>query len=329
MFLKIISYTYMPTHYETLGISKDATEKEIKQAFRAMSMKYHPDKVQNKTPEDQEEANRKMQDINSANDVLSDPQQKQVYDMELNGVTPNQGFPPGFPFGPFGPFGQGQGGPFGQGHTNVHFSTGPFGQGMNFNMQGGPDIFEMLFGGGDPSVLFQKRVPPIEKDITLTLKQAYDGVPMKLEIERIRQQDNVQVKETEVFTINIPQGIDDGETILIKNKGHVISSVCGDVKLNVRVTNETEFTRNGIDLHFKKNITLKEALCGCKFKVDHISGNQIALNVNVVIYTGAKQVIKNFGIIKDGKVGDFIMEFNVTFPETLTQEQKDQLTTIL
>ena len=62
----------MPTHYETLGISKDATEKEIKQAFRAMSMKYHPDKVQNKTPEDQEEANRKMQDINSANDVLSD-----------------------------------------------------------------------------------------------------------------------------------------------------------------------------------------------------------------------------------------------------------------
>ena len=49
----------MPTHYETLGISKDATEKEIKQAFRAMSMKYHPDKVQNKTPEDQEEANRK------------------------------------------------------------------------------------------------------------------------------------------------------------------------------------------------------------------------------------------------------------------------------
>jgi DnaJ family protein B protein 4 len=152
---------------------------------------------------------------------------------------------------------------------------------------------------------------------------------MQIEIERVRQQDNVQTKETEILTINMPQGIDDGETIIIKNKGHNISSVCGDVKLIVRVTNDTEFTRNGIDLHFKKNITLKEALCGCKFKLDHISGNQIGLNVNVVIYTGAKQVIKNFGMIKDGKVGDFVIEFNVTFPETLTQEQKDELSKIL
>jgi DnaJ family protein B protein 4 len=95
------------------------------------------------------------------------------------------------------------------------------------------------------------------------------------------------------------------------------------------VTNDTEFTRTGIDLHYKKTITLKEALCGCKFKLDHISGNQIALNVNAIIYTGAKQVIKNFGMIKDGKVGDFVMEFNVTFPETLTQEQKDKLSEIL
>ena len=310
----------MPTHYETLGISKDATEKEIKQAFRAMSMKYHPDKVQNKSPEDQEEANRKMQDINSANDVLSDPPQKQVYDMELNGHVGGpfgqgfpQGFPPGFPFG--------QGGPFGQ--TNVHFSSGPF---------GAPDIIEMLFGQGGPNIVFQRRVQkpePIEKDIHITLKQAYEGTLFQFEIDRIIQNDNTQMKETESMTITIPQGIDDGETILIKNKGHKIQSVCGDIKLNIHVSNDTEFTRNGIDLHFKKNITLKEALCGCKFKVDHISGNQIALNVNVVIYTGAKQVIKNFGIIKDGKVGDFIMEFNVTFPETLTQEQKDQITTIL
>ena len=54
----------MPNHYETLGVANDASEKEIKQAFRALSMKFHPDKVKSKTPEEQEEANRKMQEIN-------------------------------------------------------------------------------------------------------------------------------------------------------------------------------------------------------------------------------------------------------------------------
>ena len=60
----------MPNNYETLGISKDASEKEVKQAFRAMSMRFHPDKVKSKTQEEQEDANRKMQEINSANDVI-------------------------------------------------------------------------------------------------------------------------------------------------------------------------------------------------------------------------------------------------------------------
>ncbi len=178
-------------------------------------------------------------------------------------------------------------------------------------------------------MFFQKRVQPIEKEITLTLKQAYDGVPVQIEIERVRQQDNIQTKETEIFTINVPQGIDNGETIILKNKGHVISSITGDVNINVRVTNNTEFTRQGLDLHLKKTITLKESLCGCKFKLDHISGNQIALNMNVIIYPGAKQIIKNFGMSKDGKTGDFILEFNVTFPESLTQEQKDELAKVL
>jgi DnaJ-class molecular chaperone len=87
--------------------------------------------------------------------------------------------------------------------------------------------------------------------------------------------------------------------------------------------------RNGIDLYYKKTITLKEALCGFKFKLDHINGNQISLNVNAIIYTGAKQVIKNFGMMKEGKIGDFVIEFNVAFPETLTQEQKDAIERIL
>ena len=98
-----------------------------------------------------------------------------------------------------------------------------------------------------------------------------DITAMKLFIDRIMQNDNTQMKETESMTITIPQGVDNGEAIIIQNKGHKIQSVCGDIKLNIHVSNDTEITRNGIDLHFKKTITLKDALCGCKFKLDHIS----------------------------------------------------------
>jgi len=314
----------MPTHYETLGISKDATEKEIKQAFRSLSMKYHPDKVLDKSKEEQDIAHRRMQEINSANHVLSDPEQRKGYDMEL------QGFPPGF---------QGQGFPPGF-HPMQGFPPG-FQQGFPFGGHG--DIFEMLFGGGGgmgpnieirgmPNVFFQKRVlkpEPIEKDLHITIKQSYEGAVVQVEIERVIRHENTQTVETELLIVNIPQGIDDGDTIVLQNKGHVVASVSGDVKLTVHVKNDTEFRRNGVDLYFTKTITLKEALCGFKFKIDHLNGNQMSLNVNVVIFTGAKQVIKHLGMIKDGQIGNFVLEFVVSFPESLTPDQKTQLSEIL
>jgi len=333
----------MSNHYETLGISKDATEKEIKQAFRSMSMKFHPDKVKNKTPEEQEEANSKMQNINSANDVLSDPQQRQIYDMEQSGQGQGNPFGQGHPFGPGGPFGN----PFGQGQS-VHFSQGgnPFGPGNN-PFGPGVNILEMLFGQGGspnieihgmpgmPGIFFQRQIqkpPPIVKDIHITIKQAYTGTPVQVEIERWIQEGDLKINENETLNINIPQGIDDGESILLQGSGNIINNgkqIKGDVQFNIHVSNDMEMKRNGIDLYYKKTITLKEALCGFKFKIDHINGNQLSLNVNIVLYTGAKQVIKNLGMIREGNTGNLNLEFDVKFPESLTQEQKDALNNIL
>jgi DnaJ family protein B protein 4 len=327
------SYIIMPNHYETLGVSKDATEKEIKQAFRALSMKFHPDKVKSKTAEEQEEANRKMQEINSANEVLSDEQQRQMYDMEMNG----QGGPFGHPFGGQGnPFGQG--GPFAQfaqGGHNVHFAQGP-----------GVNIFEMLFGGqgganieinGMPGgMFFQRHIQkpqPIVKDVNISLKQAYTGIPVKVEVERWIQEGDLRINENETLHINIPQGIDAGESIVLQGSGNIINmngkSVKGDVQLNIHISNDTEFNRNKNDLHYKKTITLKEALCGFKLKIDHLNGNQLGLNVNVVVFTGAKQCFKNLGMVREGVVGNLILEFDVKFPESLTTEQKEALSNIL
>ena len=326
------NYIIMPNHYDTLGIPKTATEKEIKQAFRALSMKFHPDKVKSKTPEEQEEANRKMQEINSANEVLSDPQQKQMYDMETNGNMNQMPFGNGNPFGPFGPFG---------GNSNIHFAQG--GPGVN--------IFDMFFGQGGveingmpgmsgipgmPGMFFQRHIqkpPPIVKDIHIQLKQAYAGTSVQVDIERWIQEEDLKINENETIQINIPQGIDDNESILLQGNGNIINiggkSIKGDVQLNIHISNDTEFKRNQNDLYYKKIITLKEALCGFKFKLEHINGNQLGLNVNIVLFTGAKQVFKNLGMIREGNTGNLILDFEVKFPESLTPEQKEAISNIL
>jgi len=321
----------MPNHYETLGVSKDATEKEIKQAFRALSMKFHPDKVKSKSPEEQEEANRKMQEINSANEILSNEKERKMYDMELNGIRIGNPFDP--QGGPFNPFGA-QAGPFG---PNIHFA-GPganifemlFGQGL-----GGPNIEIHGMPGGMPGMFFQRHIQkpqPIVKDINITLKQAYTGIPIKVEIERWVQEGDLRINENETLHLNIPQGIDNGESIILQENGNIINmhgtTVKGDVQLNIHIE-ESEFKRNKNDLHYKKIITLKEALCGFKFKMEHLNGNQLSLNVNVVLFTGAKQSFKNLGMIREGVTGNLILEFEVKFPESLTPEQKDAISNIL
>ena len=337
----------MPNHYETLGVPKTASEKEIKQAFRALSMKFHPDKVKSKSVEEQEEANRKMQEINSANDILSDQENRKMYDMELA----NPFGPGGSPFGPGGsPFGPG-GSPFGPG-VNIHFAQGsPFGPGGSpFGPGGSPfgqgaDIFEMLFGQGGvemngipgmPGMFFQRHIQkpqPIVKDINITLKQVYTGTPVQFEIERWIQEGDLKINENETITVNIPQGIDEGESILLQGSGNIINvggkTVKGDIQLNIHISNETEFKRLKNDLFYKKTITLKEALCGFKFKIDHLNGNNLGLNVNIVLFTGAKQVFKNLGMIREGITGNLILEFEVKFPETLTPEQKEAISNIL
>lgn len=278
----------MPNHYETLGVSRDATDKEIKQAYRALSMKYHPDKA---TADD---SNEKMQQINEAYSVLSDNEQRQQYNMELDHPQ-GQGFPFGQGGGPFGPF-------------------GPFGPGPGHGFP--PGLFEMLFSNGaGPEIHFFHsfaKPPPLVKTIEITMAQSFHGL-------------TVEVPLDPPMSVHIPPGISDGNNIIIAEKGNVVNGQRGDVHLHIRVTNDTPFIRQGNNLVYTKKVSLKEALCGFKFHIDHLNGNKLGLNMNVVVYPGAKQVIKNLGF----PGGDLIIDFAVEFPEQLSQEQKDSIANIL
>ena len=255
----------MPDYYNILGVSRDASETEIKKAYRSMSLQYHPDRNSS------EEAKSKMLEINAAYEVLGDEGKKRNYDM--GGTGDDEGGPGGaggFPFG--GPFGHGSpggmsfsfGGPGGMGgHPFAHMHSmneftdindilnmmgaGFGGGGMSF---GGPGFGGMGMGG--PGIrIFRNGVPviqkpePIRMEIAITLEQAYFGVSaFSITIDRVVVVQHIQSQEQEMMTIAIPAGIDTNEAILLQEKGHVIQDkVKGDVHVIIKVQENPVFVR--------------------------------------------------------------------------------------
>ena len=168
----------------------------------------------------------------------------------------------------------------------------------------------------------------IAKNIDITLAQAYTGCMMPFEIERWVQQGELRITEIETITLNIPAGADSGISLVIKGKGNAYSeAVRGDVKITINVTNDTPFQRKGNDLYYKKQITLKEALCGFQFQFVHLNGKTMSLNnTSTVIFSGARKNINGLGMTA---AGNLVVEFDVVFPTELSALQREALDNIL
>ena len=292
------------TFYDILGVDKTASDTEIKKAYRSLSLKYHPDRNSD------DDAKSKFQEINEAYETLSDSAKRQAYDvgpvehpMPFHNM-PGQG---GFPdinniFNMM--FNGGMGGMNGQNIRVFHC-------GIPINIQrGGP---------------FMHPPEPIVKNIEITIEQSYTGCVIPIDIERWVLNNNVRTIENETLYINIPQGIDNNEMILIKEKGNVVNQqLRGDIKLAVTVTNNSIFKRSGLDLIYNKSITLKEALCGFSIEFVHLNGKRLRLNnmdKPTIIKPGHRNVFRSMGITREQSVGNLVLELDVTFPETLTPEQ--------
>lgn len=303
----------MSNYYDILGVSKDASEQEIKKAYRTLSLEFHPDRNPSA------EATEKFQQIGEAYETLSDPQKKEEYDFEQeHGHGRGQGFP----------FGQG-GHPFGNmGGHDIH------------------DIFNMMFsgggggfpGGGFPGMgpnirIFHNGIPvvqkpaPIQKEMTISLEQAFNGIPsIQVIIDRVVVVQQIQSNETETLTISIPAGINDGETLVLQEKGHIIQDkVKGDFHLLIKVQPHSAFSRSGMDLLYKKTLTLKESLCGFSLEIPHLSSKMLRISHSAtshVIKPKERKTIPGYGMTRNGSnTGNLIIEFDVTFPDKLTEEQ--------
>jgi DnaJ-class molecular chaperone len=133
--------------------------------------------------------------------------------------------------------------------------------------------------------------------------------------------------------LNIPQGIDENEMIIVKDKGNVVNdTIRSELKIGIQVINNTEFKRQGLDLIYQKKISLKEALCGFSFEMTHLNGKRLCLNNKnspTVVKPNYRKVVPNMGMIRDSSVGNMIIDFEITFPESLTPEQIAALNDIL
>jgi DnaJ homolog subfamily B member 4 len=333
----------MSNPYEVLGVSKEAGDDEIKKAYRKMSLQYHPDRNSD------DDAKEKFQEISSAYETLSRPEKREEYDNQGQNPFGHPGFHPGMHHHPghdgFGDinhvfnmmFGGGGGMPGGMGNGGGGF---PGMGGMNMGGIPGVRIFHSGHPmGGGPGVFFHQqqqmqKPPPIIRNIEISLEQCYQGATVPLDIERwVMSEGNIRNIESETMHIQVPPGLQESEFIIIRDRGNVVNEhLKGDIKVGIQIKNETPFQRHGMDLSFKKTLTLKEALCGFSIEIQHLNGKTLYINnsTNItVIQPNYKKVVPQMGMVKDGTRGNLIIEFDIDFPATLTKEQIEALKGIL
>lgn len=320
-----------PNHYEILGVSKNASNDEIKKAFRKLSLKFHPDK-----PEGDIE---KFKNINESYQVLSDPSKRKQYDLFSNNPL----------------FGNNSG--LNSEHIdelfgNIFNNMNNMNTMNNMNMDmddedmfippGMPPFMSAFFGkpmGGNANVkIFRNGVPvnekkkykepePIDKTVNISFKQSYEGCNIPITVNRKIYSNHTITNETETLYVDIPPGIDKQEIIEIPKKGNINHDLKSDVKVKITIDNHDLFERNGLNLIFKKEISLKEALCGFSFTLPFINGKSynITNSKGNIIQPNYIKEIPNMGFKRDNSVGKLCIHFNIKFPNELSKETMDIL----
>lgn len=303
-------------YYSTLEIDKTANSDEIKKAYRKMSMKYHPDRNRGDPT-----AEAKFKDINQAYEVLGDKEQKKIYDLSKTNPFLNVQHVDINP----------------DDILNMMFGGGLAG-GMEFNIPGGHSKIFTNMAGNQPFPPFHfnrnTKPSPLLKTLEITIEDAYNGCKIPIKIERwVKYSHSSKVTEQETVYIEVPKGVDENEIIIIKDKGNVMAQddLKGDVRVSIHIKNSSSFTRDGMDLIYKKNLTLKECLCGFSFELSHINGKVYNINNNKgsIVSNNQRKIIPELGMIRDKTYGSLIIEFNVIFPEKLNESTINNLNEIL
>lgn len=346
-------------YYETLGVTKSASDDDIKKAYRKLAMKYHPDR----NP-DNKEAEEKFKEVQKAYEILSDPQKKAAYDQYGHAAfDPRMGGGFGGGSGGFGDFGGG---------------FGDFG-----------DIFSQMFGGGGQrQQQYQYKGEDLEYGVELSLEEAAVGLKKQITVPTyadcdschgsgakagtkattcrscggsgtiqvrqaifqiqqtcptchgsgkeikdpcVRCQGNGRVKTTKTVEVNIPAGIDNGQRIRLTGEGApgTNGAPAGDLYIHVAVREHKIFQRDPhtpTDLHCEMPISFATAALGGEVEVPTLDG-KVKMNIPAGTQNGKKLRVKGKGVksVRSSLVGDLYCHVVVETPINLTDRQKELL----
>lgn len=305
-------------YYKILGINKNASQEEVKAAYRKLARIHHPDL----NPNDKE-ANKKFQQVNEANEVLSDPEKRKKYDQygkdwqhaeafeKANAASGRRARRGG---------GTSRGGsPF----EGSGFSDGGFGGGFsgNFEGEGGgfSDFFESLFGGrvapGGGGSRTKYRGRDAQAELQLSLTDAYTTHQQVLGVNG----KNIR--------ITIPAGVESGQVIKLKGHGGagMNGGPGGDLYITFVIAEDPRFKREGNDLHTKLSIDLYTAILGGEATVDTLNGKvKIKVKSETQHDTTMRLKGKGFPVYKrEGEYGDLYVSLEIKLPVNLTEKEKE------
>lgn len=296
-------------YYKTLGLTKEASADDIKKAYRKLARKYHPDL----NPNDQS-AHKKFQEINEANEVLSDPGKRKKYDeyganwkqAEQYEQTRQQSGG-GYAYQDFGG---------GSGGFSGFEGFEGFGGGGS---SGYSDFFENLFGGMGGSRSGGR-------------SRAYRGQDYNAELHlNFRDAAKTHKQTIEVngkkLRITVPAGVENGQQIKLKGQGGAGQNggPAGDLYITFAIAPDPIFKRTGNDLHITVDIDLYTAVLGGEIMIDTLDG-KVKLPIKLGTQNNSKVRLKGKGFPvykKDGEFGALIVAFNVTIPTDLNEKQKE------
>jgi DnaJ-class molecular chaperone len=314
-------------YYQTLGVAKSASEKEIKQAYRKLARKLHPDV----NPGDKS-AEARFKEINEAYEVLGDSDKRRKYDelganWRMYEQAQQQGQPwPGAESAGFG--GQAwninMGGPGGYRTMTQEEMQDLFGNEDPFS-----DFFRTFFGGGGEREGGRPRAGraprrqkgrDIEHEVELTLEEAYHGATRRISIKQGGHARSVDVR--------IPPGVKDGSRVRAAGEGETGSNggASGDLYLRVRIRPHPVFERRGNDLHTRVSVPVTTAVLGGEAHVPTITGS-VRLKIPETTQNGQVFRLKGHGMPVVGKPderADLYATIDVQLPRALTREQKQQ-----
>mmetsp|Transcript_10852 Transcript_10852/g.40501 ORF Transcript_10852/g.40501 Transcript_10852/m.40501 type:complete len:335 (-) Transcript_10852:1685-2689(-) len=322
-------------YYDTLGVSPDADEKAIKRAYKKGALKWHPDR----NLDNKEAAEEKFKKIAEAYQVLSDPEKKKVYDQ-------------------FGKAGL-QGGAGGMGGMGGFGGAGGPG-GAHFEFRDASDLFSSMFGGRSPFDMFGgmggsrrggmggmggfgRRDEDSDEDIFAQFGGGMGGMggmggrqrkPREVKhtvnatLEDLYKQKKKKIKmttpsgEKKVFEFDLQGKLKTGSKIRYANA----MANGQDLVFEINLANHHTFEKKGIDLEYKKSVSLREALSGCKFTITRLDGT--LLNVDTkekILKPGTVYRLQGEGLPYPGGKGDLHIKFDVKFPDTLDPEQRRKI----